>query len=104
MTQGLPMNVRELTDEDVVALAGAETPLCGWGGCDRDARWEVICEDLLDIDDLAHQELGFQVESGNKSIPFSELVATKHIGSYCDEHAREFCMKGNIEFPVKLAG
>jgi hypothetical protein len=101
--KGWPTSVRELTEEDMAALAGVDNPTCGWEGCTRDARWEVMYESLLDTEDLARFELGLKIEMTRKNLPASELVSWHQVRAYCDEHARRFCLEGNLELPAMLA-
>jgi hypothetical protein len=101
-TGGWP-SIRELDEGDRAMLAGLDEPVCGWAGCDNEARWEVVYEDLQDMEDLARSEPGLKVESAGKSQPFSELVATQTFLAYCDEHARRVCLENRIEPPTNLS-
>lgn len=73
---GWPMDIQRLTALD-------HEP-CTLGGCNREAEWEIIYEDL------------------KEPSPASEIVAVRDFRTYCDEHARQICLEGEIELPGGL--
>lgn len=98
-----PMSIRELTEEDKALLAGMDEPVCGWPGCGNAARWEVVWEDVQDIDDLIRSQSGLKIDRAGKSLPFSELTTTQSLRAYCNEHARRLCLDGGIDVPHSLS-
>lgn len=103
MAKGWPMSIRELAEEGVAELGPGPDALCGWRGCELEPRWEVVYEDLLTTGSVATDLFGDGIESANRNLPDSELVASHNVRYYCDEHARQFCSEGNLELPTKLA-
>ena len=100
---GWPMTIRELFQEGMAELGPGPDDVCGWPGCERDPLWEVVYEDLLTPESAATDLFGDNIKSAGRSLRDSELVASQLICYYCDEHARQFCLEGNIGLPAKLA-
>jgi hypothetical protein len=89
--KGLMTSIRELVAADGEAYLGpGPNDVCAWPECGNEPTWETECEDL---------ESAGTVANGDRS----ELVVSKNVRWYCDEHARRICFEENLELPAKLS-
>ncbi len=93
------MTIREFV-EDGIYLGPGPDASCGWTGCEREPNWEAVYEDLATADTVAADLLVDKTEFASRDQ--SELWSTQTAHYYCDEHARQFCLEGNLDLPVKL--
>jgi hypothetical protein len=91
MGDGWPMSIRELYVEGEIELGPGADAVCGWSGCLDDPGWEVGYEDLSATENAGER-------SGQKNA----VMALQNIRYYCDEHARRFCLDGDVELAMKL--
>jgi hypothetical protein len=97
------MSIRELYQEDMPELGPGPDAVCGWPGCEREPLWEVVYEDLLTAESVAVDLFGDKIESADRRLQDRDLVASQFHHYYCDVHARQFCLEGKVELPMKLA-
>lgn len=97
--KGWPISIREFI-EDGIYLGPGPDAVCGWPGCESEPKWEVVYEDLVTAESVATDLFGDASE--RRGLPESELWSSQTGDYYCDEHARNFCLEGELDLPAKL--